>query len=88
MEQYVVYNQLLNSRSTVIPIDVSRPSTKMKFKVKFNGKPVNSYLYSSFECTGIKVTEKAHLPQLFIELPKIEPLSVNLLAIESIYDYK
>ena len=79
---------MLTTRSALIPVDISRTSPKIKFKAKLNGKPVNSFIYSSYECLGLRVTEKAHKPQLFIQLPEVDPMSVNLLSIESHYNIK
>ena len=68
LDQYIVYNQLLTTRSGLIPVDITRSSKKINFIVKLNGKPVNSYIYSSFECLGLKVKEKSYKPQIFIDL--------------------
>ena len=58
LDQYIVYNQLLTTRSGLIPVDITRSSKKINFIVKLNGKAVNSYIYSSFECLGLKVKDK------------------------------
>ena len=62
LDQYLINNQLLTTRSAHLPFDVSRTSPKIKFKAKLNGKHVNSYIYSSYECLGLRVSEKAYKP--------------------------
>lgn len=62
IEQFYVYNQVLYDRSVVIPLDQQRPDPTLKYIVRFNGEPVESYTHSSFECKGLTVTENEKIP--------------------------
>ena len=52
----------------------------------FNGQVMNSYLANPLSITALDVVELKLKPTLHIEIPNVEPLSVNLINIEKIND--
>ena len=86
IEQFYLYNQVLYDRPVLVPLDQSRGDPTLKYIARFNGEPVESYTHNSFECRGLTVFENKKTPQLFVIIPKVNSLSVNLLTIEQVYD--
>ena len=80
----ILFNPSLYERSVIVKFDVKMINADSQFRALFNGEAVQSYTSSPLRIAALEVTELKGSPTIHIEIPRVQPLSANLVTVETV----